>query len=823
MRLWTTLVLAAFATIMMRGTTALCISPAAANAEDPNPQTDKHGRNYTLDNVGGPDAFHYVFIDNVSPDTVSYQWIELRGDSAATWLRGLTDFTSITDGYSRQKLPIGFSFPFYGATYDCVRVATNGFLQFTTTATWLNNMCLPSTLVAGPMIAVLWDDLHLLRGGRTDTVVVGYRSFGTHMVVEFDPIGFYSTSCLNVPLKFEAILYPNGHIKLQYSSIPIPTACANSQTIGIQQSGAADSAALNYVCNTTGIQPATGRAILFFRAGGIPNPVNNLTAQYVAPDVVLNWADPTQDTYGNPITIDNIQVWVGAVDSGQLLATVPRGIQTYTEVSSPLGPRLYSVRAYRDPYYSAAVSCSVTVSTPNYLNDFEADNGGWVANPATGGWEWGTPTYGDGPSAHSGTKVWGTVLGGTYPNNACLTLTLSPELTVQSPAATIEFWRWFSTLASYHGCNFFVSVDNGNTWELVEPTEGGYTGSLHMGNACNHQLNAWNGRTIGVGWIHVTVPLGQYVDQVPQFRFVFGSDAYPAVGAGFYLDDMSIWGMRPPSSIVGTVRAFVTNVPIAGAQVWATDWPDTAVTDSLGFYEMHVDPGTYSVTVDHMHYCDTTFTGVVVEAWDRIVRDATLRRPQAQINRSSITLMSWPGVDVSDTFHISNNGGQCPLDFIIADTSDWLSASPDSGTVNPNQSLTVTVNVDAPEMVGDYAATLLVSYNAVGTPSMIHVDLSVVAAAGERSVIPTEFAYYPNYPNPFNATTALRFDVPQQSRVQIAIFNIMGQEVARPVDHPYAPGRYSVLFGAGDLPSGVYLVRMSAADYTKIGKMMLIK
>ena len=200
MRLWTTLVLAVFAAVMTTGTTALCAPPAAGNAGDPYPQKDDRGRDDALDNQGGADAFSYVFVDNVPPDTVSYAWIELRGDSVATWLRGLTDFTSITDGYSRQKLPIGFSFPFYGATYDCVRVATNGFLQFTTTGLSPSNACLPSVLVAGPMVAVFWDDLDLLRGGRTDTVVVGYRSFGTHFVVEFDQIGFYSTSCPNVPL-----------------------------------------------------------------------------------------------------------------------------------------------------------------------------------------------------------------------------------------------------------------------------------------------------------------------------------------------------------------------------------------------------------------------------------------------------------------------------------------------------------------------------------------------------------------------------------------------------------------------------------------------
>jgi hypothetical protein len=51
----------------------------------------------------------------------------------------------------------------------------------------------------------------------------------------------------------------------------------------------------------------------------------------------------------------------------------------------------------------------------------------------------------------------------------------------------------------------------------------------------------------------------------------------------------------------------------------------------------------------------------------------------------------------------------------------------------------------------------------------------------------------------------------------------MGQEVARPVDEVYVPGRYRLLFDASALPSGMYLVQMTAVGYTKIGKMMLLK
>jgi hypothetical protein len=817
MRLWKTLVFAVFAAVLLTSMTTVWARYAAGGEKGPIPRADGHGRDGRLDNQGGPDALQYVYHDNVAPDNVPYNWIELRGDNAATWLGGLTHFTGITDGYSRQKLPLGFSFPFYGTTYDSVRVATNGFLQFTTTATWLNNACLPSALVAGPMIAVFWDDLHLLRGGRTDTVVVGYRSFGTYMVIEFDQIGFFS--CPNVPLKFEAILYPNGDIKLQYNSIPVPTDCANSQTIGIQQAGSADSAALNYVCSTTGIQPADGRAVLFSRPNGIANPVTNLAAEYVAPNVVLNWTDPTHDTNGNPIIIDNVQVWQGEAGSGQLLATVPRGVQTYTEVSPPHGDRLYSVRPYCSPYPGPTAICSVMVGVPSYFNDFETDGGGWVADQPTGGWEWGVPTFATGPTAHSGTKLWGTVLNGNYPNNACVFLTLTPGMPVTSETASVEFWCWYDAEQANDGVNFKVSVDNGNSWTVVQPV-GNYPYATPTTNVCIPREPCWSGNTGGT-WTRIVLPIGQFVGQTPQFRFTLGTNGTTR-RPGFYFDDMFIWGLTA-SSITGVVRSFGNNLPVPDARVQVEGLTTAVTTDAGGTYLVYVDPGTYSVSIDNHFFCDSTYTNVVVDAGAQTTLDAVLRHPVAQISRSSVTLRSNPGAGVADTFRISNSGGPCPLSFAIADTSAWLTITPDSGTVNPHQSVTITLNVDAPETIGDYSSSFTIAYNAVGTPSRVRVDLEIVDAADDLKLIPTEFAYHQNYPNPFNAQTTLRFDVPQQSRVRISLYNVMGQEVARLVDQEYAPGRYGVHYDASGLPSGIYLVRMSAANYSKIGKMMLLK
>ncbi len=524
-----------------------------------------------LDNQGGPDAFSYFFMDNQPPDTSTYSWIELRDDGEATWIGGLTHFTNVDDGYSRQKLPIGFPFPFYGVPYDCVRVATNGFLQFTTTAVSLSNVCLPASAIAGPMIAVFWDDLHLVRGGQADSIVVGYKNFGDYFVIEFDQIGFYSSSCPNNPLKFEAILYPNGNIKLQYHTITPPVACDSSHTIGIQQAGAAGSTALTYVCNTTGIQAIDELAIWFFRPVGIPRPCTNLVGNVVGSDVVLTWLDPTLDTQGNPLTIDNVQVWLGAAESGTLIATVGAGVQTFTHVNAPTGNLTYTVRPFHDPFFGTPLSIPIVMGTPSYSNDFEADGGLWEPTPETGGWGWGQPWGIANLIPHSGLNVWGTNLTGNYGNSVCWQLDFDEGYAVVSPAATIEFWYWNNSQLNYDGTNFKASVDNGATWTILTPTLNPYnTPAMNAANACIPGQPGWSGTTPLI-WRNVVIPVGEFLGQAPIFRFEFGSNISTNSYPGFYFDDMTMWGLQPQAGIPQACTDLAAND--AGGNVELT-WTD---------------------------------------------------------------------------------------------------------------------------------------------------------------------------------------------------------------------------------------------------------
>lgn len=88
--------------------------------------------------------------------------------------------------------------------------------------------------------------------------------------------------------------------------------------------------------------------------------------------------------------------------------------------------------------------------------------------------------------------------------------------------------------------------------------------------------------------------------------------------------------------------------------------------------------------------------------------------------------------------------------------------------------------------------------------------------------IPTEFALYHNYPNPFNPSTMIPFDLPLQQRVKIEIFNLLGQKIQTLHNRTLSAGSHSVKFTAMDLSAGIYLYRMEAGEFQEIRKMSLL-
>ncbi|OQY70178.1 MAG: hypothetical protein B6D45_11580, partial [Ignavibacteriales bacterium UTCHB3] len=95
------------------------------------------------------------------------------------------------------------------------------------------------------------------------------------------------------------------------------------------------------------------------------------------------------------------------------------------------------------------------------------------------------------------------------------------------------------------------------------------------------------------------------------------------------------------------------------------------------------------------------------------------------------------------------------------------------------------------------------------------------------AVLNNSFALKQNYPNPFNPETKIGFSVPNRngnsSFVKLAVYDVIGNEIAVLVNDERAPGEHVVSFDATNLPGGIYFCRMEADGFNATTKLVLLK
>ena len=110
-----------------------------------------------------------------------------------------------------------------------------------------------------------------------------------------------------------------------------------------------------------------------------------------------------------------------------------------------------------------------------------------------------------------------------------------------------------------------------------------------------------------------------------------------------------------------------------------------------------------------------------------------------------------------------------------------------------------------------------------------YIEIALLTDVVEENSVPKEYSLNQNYPNPFNPSTTISYALPYDSKVRVEIFNVLGQSVDGIANGVESAGLYSTLWDAGQLASGIYIIRINATsistntNYTKSIKMILMK
>jgi hypothetical protein len=147
--------------------------------------------------------------------------------------------------------------------------------------------------------------------------------------------------------------------------------------------------------------------------------------------------------------------------------------------------------------------------------------------------------------------------------------------------------------------------------------------------------------------------------------------------------------------------------------------------------------------------------------------------------------------------------------FLFSDNGDSL-GSYNEGLTNLNvQSLSIDNN----------------DYVYLGTDNGVwRRPLSEITSVEEHSTdLPSSYILLQNFPNPFNPSTIISYQLPIGGNVTLKIYDILGNEMETLVDEFKPAGKYETEFNAASLPSCVYFYSLKAGDYIDTKKMLLLK
>jgi len=373
---------------------------------------------------------------------------------------------------------------------------------------------------------------------------------------------------------------------------------------------------------------------------------------------------------------------------------------------------------------------------------------------------------------------------------------------------------WHGLDYSFHNNTMYMATYNSITWEKTVRSVNLTTGNTTSEGTINHFVG-------GLSIIHAESPGPGSPEPnitVEPESLIFDTTAVGSSSVDMLSitntgsDTLLIYNLFSPDSIFSVNTDSFNILPGDNQIVLVTFVPNQPTDYSSDLFIVNNDPETDTLVV--------LLTGVGFILDPKISVDPIyLAFDTTAAGSSNLKLLT-----------IYNTGNATLTISNISSTESVFSTNLTSYDIQPGDSQMVQVAFTPTEPI-IYSSNFFVISNDSEMDTLI-VPVSGVGIMLARieldAQLPHILVLYPNYPNPFNPVTTLRYDLPEQTHVNITIYDMLGRQVKTLINHTQDAGYRSVIWNATNdygkpVSAGIYLYQIQAGDYISTKKMVLLK
>jgi len=383
----------------------------------------------------------------------------------------------------------------------------------------------------------------------------------------------------------------------------------------------------------------------------------------------------------------------------------------------------------------------------------------------------------------------------------------------------------------------FVDGDEGNEANVFQailfdpvryPTPTGDNRILFQYNTANNVQDEWEANS------HASVGISS-PEGLDGLTYTYWNE-YPASCAPLENGRAILWttvSYSPLSVIHGQVTRWVDSTAVAGAVIQTSNGFETTTSRDGSYRLVGVGPEEFDITATARNYGEVVVDGIQIDQGEEIEQNFVL--PHVWLTYEPDTLhFLFEILTRDELFTLEATGeGTCQfsLELSIPDNSinpediQW-SFEPTEGEIETGNSQEIQFDMDYFGILEDaaYNVDLLVVND---TPlDTIVIPVSIIVrfnAVEDHNNLPIQFNLQDPFPNPFNTKTMLRFELPHSADVKLSILDISGRLINTITNEKFAAGKRIVTLDGDALPTGIYFIRMEAADFQSTKRVLLLR